>query len=207
MSNKSSEETSYTQTQKSSESRQPIRAISYVIFFVVFVLVFGLIISLPIILTISHDPPPTKFSIVEASIVQFNLTNNTLYYNFEVSITAKNFHSDIESYDKPVTAIASYKGNQLDSVKIAPFKLSSKNVVRLQPLVFEGSSVVILEPQQLVKYNKETQLGIYNIDLDLDLNNFGGDYIHCSSLRVPLIFNAKVAPTFNVTTCSHKDGF
>ncbi|WJX86186.1 hypothetical protein P8452_68532 [Trifolium repens] len=173
MSNKSSEETSYTQTQKSSESRQPIRAISYVIFFVVFVLVFGLIISLPIVLTISHEPPPTKFSIVEASIAQFNLTNNnTLYYNFE-----------------------------------HPFKLSSKNVVRLQPLVFEGSSVVILEPQQLVKYNKETQLGIYNIDLDLDLNNFGGDYIHCSSLRVPLIFNAKVAPTFNVTTCSHKDGF
>jgi ABC-type transport system involved in multi-copper enzyme maturation permease subunit len=122
MSNKSSEETSCTQTQKSSESRPPISAISYVICFLIFVLVFGLIISLPIVLTISHEPPPTKFSLVEASIAQFNLTNNnTLYYNFEVSITAKNFYNDIESYDKPVTAIASYKGNQLDSVKIAPF--------------------------------------------------------------------------------------
>ncbi|KAK2412056.1 hypothetical protein QL285_047282 [Trifolium repens] len=87
---------------------------------------------------------------------------------------------------------------------MAPFVLNGKNIVRLQPMVFEGNNVMIFNPQQLVKYNKETQLGIYNLDLNIDLNFFSSYYIHCPNLRVPLISKDKVAPTFNVTTCSHE---
>jgi hypothetical protein len=48
-------------------------------------------------------PPETKFSIVEASIEQFNLTsNNTLYYNFKVIVTATNFDTRIKSYDQVI---------------------------------------------------------------------------------------------------------
>ncbi|GAU48330.1 hypothetical protein TSUD_351700 [Trifolium subterraneum] len=87
---------------------------------------------------------------------------------------------------------------------MAPFKLSGKNIVMLEPIVFEGNNVMIFKSQQLAKYNKETQLEIYNLDLDLDLNYFS-THIHCPDLRVPLISNGKVASTFNVTTCSYKD--
>jgi hypothetical protein len=157
-----------------------------------------------IVLLITSIPPETKFNIVEASIKQFDLTsNNTLYYNFKVTVTATNFDTRIESYDE-VIAIVSYKDNQLASVKMAPFVLNGKNIVRLQPMVFEGNNVMIFNPQQLVKYNKETQLGIYNLDLNIDLNFFSSYYIHCPNLRVPLISKDKVAPTFNVTTCSHE---
>jgi hypothetical protein len=37
------------------------------------------------------QPPSIKFKITEASITQFDITSdNTLYYNFKVTITAKN---------------------------------------------------------------------------------------------------------------------
>jgi hypothetical protein len=186
--NHQSEVASYTKTQ------------IFGIFFIV-VIVFGLLFSLLLSFGLS---PETTFNIVEASIVHFNITsNNTLYYNFKVTVAAKNFEDDIKSYDK-VTAIASYKGNQLASVKMAPFKLSGKNIVRLEPIVFEGNNVMTFEPQQLARYNKETQLGIYNLDIDLDFDYFR-NHIHCPNLKVPLISNGKVAPPFNVTTCWYKD--
>ncbi|XP_045792052.1 NDR1/HIN1-like protein 10 [Trifolium pratense] len=191
------EEASCTETQQSSKIEEVCGAI-------LLLLVLVLFIGIPNIVTFNSEPPRTKFTIADASIVHFNLaSNNTLYYNFRVTIAAKNFQNYIKSYDK-ATAIASYKDNQLTSVKMAPFKLSSKNTVRLEPIVFEGNNVMILEPQQLAKYNKETQLEIYNLDVDLDLDCYKV-YIHCPSLRVPLISNGKVAPTFNSTTCSYKD--
>ncbi|GAU48329.1 hypothetical protein TSUD_351690 [Trifolium subterraneum] len=194
---------SCTQTQQSSKFHYQ-DVLQTILVILAIIIGLGIVIGMPIFLIIYSEPPPTKFSVVKASIVRFNLaSSNTLYYNFMVTITAKNFHSNIESYNK-VTAIASYNGNQLASVKLAPFKISSKNIDTLEPIVFKGNTLMIFEPQQLVEYNKETQLGIYNLDFDLDLN-YSDYHIHCPSLRVPLISNGKVAPTFNVTTCSYMD--
>ncbi|CAJ2669483.1 unnamed protein product [Trifolium pratense] len=86
---------------------------------------------------------------------------------------------------------------------MAPFRLSSNNIVRLEPIVFEGNNVMILEPQQIAKYNKETKLEIYDLDVDIDLV-YDRVYIRCPSLRVSLISNGKVAPTFKATTCLYK---
>jgi hypothetical protein len=192
------EEVSCTQTQQSSKDK---REEGSIICGFVFLIVIGLIVGL---LVSCLSSPRTEFNIVEASIMQFNMTsNNTLYYNFKVTITAKNFEDNIKSYNK-ITAIASYKGNQLASVEMTPFKLSGKNIVRLEPIVFEGNNVMIFEPQQLAMYNKETQLEIYSLDLDLDFNSYV-THICCPNLRAPLISNGKVAPTFKVTTCSYKD--
>ncbi|KAK2352865.1 hypothetical protein P8452_73621 [Trifolium repens] len=198
--NHQSEDASYTKTQQSSKNILGGFIICGILFIVI--IVIGLILCL-----LSWSiPPRTKFNIVEASIVHFNITsNNTLYYNFKVTITAKNFEDAIKSYDK-ITAIASYKGNQLASVKMAPFKLCGKNIVRLEPIVFEGNNVMIFEPQQLAKYKKETQLEVYNLDLDLDLDYFRS-HVHCPNLRVPLISNGKIAPPFNATTCSYKNDY
>jgi hypothetical protein len=169
-----------------------------------FLTIIGLIICLIIglIILVNSGTPPTKFTIVEASITQFNLiNNNTLYYNFKVIITARNFDNMIKYYKNNLNAIFSYKGNTLAWVKIEPFAIGRKNIVTLQPIVLAGNSVMKLKPQQLVEYNMETQLGIYEINLDL-LSS-----VHCPSLKIPLISNGKLAPTYNVTACSNKDDY
>jgi hypothetical protein len=198
MSYKSSEETSSIQTQQSVKSTP--RCIIFSILFILGVL--GLVIGLPIFIGLKLETPHTKFNIVEASIMQFNLTNNTLYYNFKVTITVQNFHRKMLTHK--VIAIASYKGNQLALVNMAPFILNSKNIIMLEPIVFEGNSGMIFKPHQLVEYNKETQLGIYNLDLDLNVNRYS-THLHCPNLKVPLVSNGKVAPTFNVTKCHKVD--
>lgn len=145
----------------------------------------------------SYNPPPIEFNITEASIIQFNLTsNNTLYYNFKLNITARNSNNNSVTYYDTTTAISSYKNNNFAWASLAPFVVGSMNTILLEPLVFEGNSEMKLEPQQLVEYNNETRLRIYNIDLELD--TFPPS-VYCPNLRVPLIFNAN---TFNVTTCS-----
>ncbi|AES59484.1 hypothetical protein MTR_1g019910 [Medicago truncatula] len=47
-----------------------------------------------------HEPySPVEFSITEASIIRFSLTSNeTLYYNFKVNITSRNFNDEISYY-------------------------------------------------------------------------------------------------------------
>jgi hypothetical protein len=141
------------------------------------------------------QPPSIKFKITEASITQFDITSdNTLYYNFKVTITAKNYKNEIKYFEKKMDAISSYKGNQLSSMTLEPFVIGSTNTVTLQPIVFEGNSLIRLVPKELVEYNNETQLGIYNLQFELS------PFLYCS-LRIPLISNDKLTPTFNVTEC------
>jgi hypothetical protein len=159
-----------------------------------------IVLPISLIILVSIETPPTKFSIDEASIIQFNLiNNNTLYYNFKVIITARNFHDRIKYYKRGLNAIFTYKGNTLAWVKMEPFAIGRKNIVTLQPIVLAGNSLMKLEPQQLVEYNMETQLGIYEINLDFLTK------VHCPSLKIPLISNGKLAPTYNVTACWTKD--
>jgi hypothetical protein len=145
---------------------------------------------------------PIEFKITDASITQFNLTNNNtiLYYNFKITITAINFDSNVHSFKTTIKAISSYKGNQLPWVTMEPVVIGSKNTITLQPIVFEGNSTIKLKPQQIVEYNKETQLEIYNLDLELSQYYHRND-MHCRSLRIPLISNDKSVTTFNATTC------
>jgi hypothetical protein len=85
----------------------------------------------------------------------------------------------------------------INSVTMVPFFLGSKNTIRLQPIVFEGNSLIKLDRKQLFEYNKETQLGIYNLHLELS------KYMVCPSLRIPMISNGNLAPTFKVVKCSY----
>jgi hypothetical protein len=144
--------------------------------------------------------PSIEFNITEASITQFNITsNNILYYNFNLSITVRNFENRVRTnFERKIDAIPSYKGNQLNSVTMVPFSLGSEKKIILQPIVFEGNSLIELDHKQLVEYNKETKLGIYNLDFELSR------YVHyCPSLRIPMISNGKLAPTFKVVKCSY----
>jgi hypothetical protein len=193
MSYKSLEEGGFTKTDQSPEKIPPECNEFFLVLMIVLLFVFMFIVITCI------SSPPMEFNITEASITQFNITsNNILYYNFSVSIAVTNFENRIYDFEgKKMNAISSYKGNQLNSVTMVPFFLGSKNTIRLQPIVFEGNSLIKLDRKQLVEYNKETQLGIYNLHLELS------KYMVCPSLRIPMISNGNLVPTFKVVKCSY----
>ncbi|XP_061343749.1 NDR1/HIN1-like protein 10 [Gastrolobium bilobum] len=161
------------------------------------------------------SPSNLKFYVTEASLTQFNLTNNNnLYYNYKVNITVRNPNKKVIVDYRGITAIAWYKDNDFAHVSLAPFDQGQKNTSFLQ-VQFEGNSVFNLKPKQLGEYNEETRVGIYN-DLDVDLDfrirfNYVGRYkssrfnppiVQCRRLRVPLISNGTLASPFSVTKCS-----
>ncbi|WJX87198.1 hypothetical protein P8452_69412 [Trifolium repens] len=193
MSYKSLEEGGFTKTDQSPEKIPPECNEFFLVLMIVLLFVFMFIVITCI------SAPPMEFNITEASITQFNITsNNILYYNFSVSIAVTNFENQIYDFEgKKMNAISSYKGNQLNSVTMVPFFLGSKNTIRLQPIVFEGNSLIKLDRKQLDEYNKETQLGIYNLHLELS------KYMVCPTLRIPMISNGNLVPTFKVVKCSY----
>ncbi|TKY44818.1 YLS9 protein [Spatholobus suberectus] len=188
------------------------------IFCTFFTLMFMFILSM-ILFYIIVSPSSVKFHVTDASLTQFNLTsNNTLYYNFKVNITARNPSNNIIVYYRRIAAIAWYKDNDFGSVSLTPFDQGHKNTTFLQA-VFEGQSVIRLKPEQLGEHKEETSVGIYNdlaVDLDLTIrakfgrfnsDRFDPPFVQCRSLRVPLISNGKLAPPFSVTKCKTDGSF
>ncbi|KAJ1377667.1 NDR1/HIN1-like protein 10 [Sesbania bispinosa] len=184
------------------------------IYCTIYILMFTLFL-VSIIFWIVISPSSVKFYITDASLTQFNLTsNNTLYYNFKVNITARNPNNNIIVYYRRITAIAWYKDNDFAYVSLTPFDQGHKNTTFLGPVVFEGQSVIKLKAQQLAEYNEETLVGIHNdlaVDLDVRIRAKFGRYkssrfnppvVQCRRLKVPLISNGKSAPPFSVTRCS-----
>ncbi|CAK8560149.1 unnamed protein product [Lathyrus sativus] len=166
---------------------------------VLFMLLFGCIIYFG--LTLGNNLP-MEFAIADASIKQFNLTsNNTLYYNFKVNITARNTnYGHLFANMMMMKAISSYKGNKFAEVDMTPLDPGFMKTIVLKPVVFYGNSFIKLSDQQFIEYDNETRLGIINLDLKLDLES--NQYVYCLGLRVPLISNGKLESTFNVTHCT-----
>ncbi|BAU02676.1 hypothetical protein VIGAN_11223800 [Vigna angularis var. angularis] len=97
--------------------------ITLVLLFIVFSIIFWIIIS----------PSNVKFHVTDASITQFNLTNNnTLYYNFKVNVTVRNPNNNIVVYYRRIKAIAWYKDNDFGRVTLTPFDQGHKNTTVLQ---------------------------------------------------------------------------
>ncbi|PNX91703.1 harpin-induced 1 [Trifolium pratense] len=96
------------------------------------------------------------------------------------------------------TAISSYKKQEFGWATVDPFVLGNMNTISLEPVKFEGHSVIKLEPEQVVEYKTETRLGFYNLSLELETTS---PSLHCSDLIVPLISKGEIAPPFNVTQC------
>ncbi|CAL5195493.1 unnamed protein product [Lathyrus oleraceus] len=168
--------------------------------------VFGLLVigSIGLFYASDDDNSSMKFTVVDASIEQFNLTSdNTLYYNFKVNITVKNFNDFARDIDTKIKAISSYKGNQFAMVDMTPFYPSYKKTVFLKPIMFYGNSFIKLNDQQFIEYDNETRLGIFNLDLKFDLEDYN-DHVYCLGLRVPFDSNEKLESTFNVTKCTRE---
>ncbi|CAI8595041.1 unnamed protein product [Vicia faba] len=137
-----------------------------IFFFVLLSIVFWIVIS----------PSSVKFHVTDATLTEFNLTNNnnTLYYNFKLNVTVRNPNNNIIVYYRRITAFAWYKDNNFGYIKLGR--------------------------KQVDEYSEETRVGIYNdlaVDFDIKIRaKFGSFYksgrfntpvVQCRRLRVPLI--------------------
>ncbi|KAL9324417.1 hypothetical protein ACSQ67_009274 [Phaseolus vulgaris] len=187
------------------------RCISYICCAIITLISVFIVSS--IIFWIVISPSNVKFHVSDASLTQFNLTNNnTLYYSLKVNVTVRNPNNNIVVYYRGIKAIAWYKDNDFGWVNLTPFDQGHKNTTVLQVL-FEGQSVLKLKPRQLGEYKEETSVGVYNdmaVDFDFRIrakfgrfksSRFDPPIVQCRRLSVPLISKAKSSPPFSVTKC------
>ncbi|XP_058741382.1 NDR1/HIN1-like protein 10 [Vicia villosa] len=146
-----------------------------------------------------------EFIIADASITEFNFTSdNTLYYNFKLNISVRNPNNDNE-YMGMVHAISSYKGNKFGAVDIISHKLYGRTTNFLRSVVFYGNNLIKLNAQKFIEYENEMRLGIFNLDLKLDIILYSEPVpVYCLGLRVPLISIEKLESIFNITKCSRE---
>ncbi|CAJ2638115.1 unnamed protein product [Trifolium pratense] len=190
---------------------------SCIIFTLASILILSLTTFIIYLIIVTTFPFNVKFHITNFSLEQFNLTtNNTLYYNFRVNITARNPNNNGKIHYRRITAVAWYKDNDFAWVSLTPFDQSKKSTNLLGPIVFEGNYVINLKEKQLNEYKEETRVGIYKdlaVDLELKIKaKFGGfksghiSLAQCRRLKVPLISNSESSspPIFNVTRCKKR---
>jgi hypothetical protein len=180
---------------------------------------FFLIITI-VIFWIVISPSSVKFHVTDATLTEFNLTNNDLNYNFKVNITVRNPNNNIIVYYRGIKAIAWYKDNDFSHITLTPFDQGHKNTTFLGPIEFKGNSKIKLGRQQLKEYSEETSLGIYKdlaVDFDVRIRaKFGSFYksgrfnppvVQCRRLRVPLVSSSNGNSSsstfsFSVKRCS-----
>nr|XP_029148815.1 NDR1/HIN1-like protein 10 [Arachis hypogaea] len=140
--------------------------------FILSIFLFWIIIS----------PSSVKFQVTNASLTQFNLTNNntTLNYKFKVNIIARNPNNNVVVYYRRITAYAWYKDR--------PKQIAEYNMERSVGIF--NDLAVDLDVTIRAKFGR------------IKSSRFDPQFVKCRRLRVPLILNAKPAATFNVRRCS-----
>lgn len=111
-------------------------------------------------------PTALKFHVVDASLSQFNITNdNMLHYNLQLNMTIRNPNKKIGIYYDHIEARAFYDDQRFSSVILTPFYQGHKNTTTLNP-VFQGQMLV---PSALSEYNQDKTDGKFDIQVKLYL--------------------------------------
>ncbi|XP_054785750.1 NDR1/HIN1-like protein 10 [Prosopis cineraria] len=114
-------------------------------------------------------PNAVKFHVTDASLTQFNYTsNNTLFYNLSLNITARNPNRRLGLYYDKIRASASYQDAWFDSQTLTPFYQGHKTTDFLNP-VFVGQRFLLLDSTQASELSKDQSSGLYDIDVTLHL--------------------------------------
>jgi len=115
-------------------------------------------------------PNAVKFNVTDASLTQFNFTNNnTLNYNLALNITIRNPNRIVEIYYDNIETVAFYKDVRFASQTLGTFFQHRKNTSFFST-VFTGQQVIPLSSDQILEFNKEKKDGVYGIDLKVSLN-------------------------------------
>ncbi|ONH96186.1 hypothetical protein PRUPE_7G112000 [Prunus persica] len=140
------------------------------------ILAFILFIVAIIIFWLIFQPQELKFTVTDASLTQFNLTNtsitnttnNTLYYNLALNVSIRNPNKKVGVYYNRIQAIGNYgkKRFALVNTTSTPFYQGHKNTTMVR-FVLQGQQVVVLGGKELSRFNSETSARVYNIDVKL----------------------------------------
>ncbi|TYK25307.1 protein YLS9-like [Cucumis melo var. makuwa] len=86
-----------------------------------------------------------KFNVTDATLTQFNFTNNDtqLHYNLGVFFTIRNPNKQVGIYYDTIDATAMYKGQNFDTRLLTPFYQGSSTTSLLKGR-FEGQQVVVI---------------------------------------------------------------
>ncbi|KAK1397256.1 Harpin inducing protein [Heracleum sosnowskyi] len=129
-------------------------------------LIVGIVVF---ILWLILRPNPVKFYVTDASLTQFDIspTNNVLY-NLALSMKVRNPNKCIEIYYDQIEAEASYAGQVFAATDVTGFYQGDKETDFLN-MVFNGQNLMVLEKDDLSKFDFETEMESFSIDIKLDL--------------------------------------
>lgn len=148
----------------------------------------------------------------EAELTQFDYTNNTLHYNMVLNFTARNPNKKLSIYYDKVEALAFYEDSRFDTTDVITHFNSFRQYKKsTNPMsgVFSGQHVLLLDDDQVSKFNEDKRAGVYDIYVKLYFrirfrlgDVISGDYkpkVKCH-LKVPL-GSKNVTTLFEVTKC------
>ncbi|XP_021765818.1 NDR1/HIN1-like protein 3 [Chenopodium quinoa] len=115
-------------------------------------------------------PHEVKFHASDAKLTTFNFTSNdNLNYNLAVNFSVRNPNRRIGVYYDTIEANAIYAGQRFSTVNGPVFYQGHKNTTDLGPLNFKGQHIVVLGSGDKSDYNKQSNEGVYEIQLKMHL--------------------------------------
>ncbi|CAI8597471.1 unnamed protein product [Vicia faba] len=131
------------------------------------IILLGLIVFL---LWLIIQPKAVKFTVTNASLTQFSITNNnTLNYNLVLDIMIQNPNRKLGIYYDNIETLVFYKDSRFDFQTLETFFQHQKGIDFFS-LVFEGQQVIFLSRYQISKFEEEKKDGVYGIDVKIFLN-------------------------------------
>lgn len=164
-----------------------------------------------LVLWLVYRPSSMKFHVVNASLTEFNLTNNEnqLLHNLVLDMSIRNPNKKIGVYYDNIDARASYKGEEFAAVSLGKFYQGHKNTTMVKP-VFQGNSTIRLGGSEIKEFDKEKTNGEFNIDIRIYLRirfKFGWlktyrikPKVKCD-IRVPFTAAGAVKGAFDTKKC------
>ncbi|KAF9598240.1 hypothetical protein IFM89_026016 [Coptis chinensis] len=115
-------------------------------------------------------PTEVKFHVVDATLTEFNLTdnNNQIRYNLALDMSVRNSNKRIGVYYDRIEARAYYENELFATTTLTPFYQGRKNTTMLRP-VFQGTSTITLRDSEITTFDREKNDGNFNIDIRLYL--------------------------------------
>ncbi|BAT85918.1 hypothetical protein LR48_Vigan03g247900 [Vigna angularis] len=145
------------------------------LFSCLFSLIFKVILTLIIIVAIAVfifwlivRPNMVKFHVTDATLTEFNYTNNTLHYDLALNITVRNPNKRLGIYYDFIEANALFHDARFNTQYPDPFYQGHKTTHVLNP-VFKGDKVLVLDADQSSELKKENSTGLYEIDVKMYL--------------------------------------
>ncbi|CAK9322992.1 unnamed protein product [Citrullus colocynthis] len=133
-----------------------------------FGVIFGFSVLILWLVFITHK---IKFNVTDATLTQFNFTNNNtqLHYDLGVYFSIRNPNGQVGIYYDTIEATTIYKDQNFDTRLLTPFYQTPKTTSLLRGR-FEGQQLVVIANDKVSEFNSEKLSGVYSIDVKFRLS-------------------------------------